>query len=57
MKGVDEGLEIHVVLDNQSTHKTKAVQAWLAENPHVHFHFTPTYSSWRNQIEIRRTQN
>jgi transposase len=44
--------EIHVILDNQSTHKTKAVKAWLEEHPNVQFHFTPTYSSWLNQVEI-----
>jgi transposase len=43
---------IHVILDNQSTHKTKAVAAWLAEHTNVQFHFTPTYSSWLNQVEI-----
>lgn len=46
------GKEIHVVLDNLSTHTTPEVKAWLAENPHVHFHFTPIGSSWLNQIEI-----
>ena len=46
------GREIHVVLDNLSTHTTPDVQAWLAKNPHVHFHFTPVGSSWLNQIEI-----
>jgi transposase len=45
------GKEIHVVLDNLSTHTTPDVQAWLATNPHVHFHFTPKGSSWMNQIE------
>ena len=44
--------EIHIVLDNLSVHKTKAVQEFLAENPKVRFHFTPTYSSWLNQVEI-----
>ena len=44
--------EIHVILDNQSTHKTKAVVAWLAEHSNVSFHYTPTYSSWLNQVEI-----
>lgn len=44
--------EIHVILDNQSTHKTPAVREWLAEHPNVHFHFTPTYSSWLNQVEM-----
>lgn len=45
------GKEIHIVLDNLSTHTTPEVKAWLAENPHVHFHFTPVGSSWLNQIE------
>ncbi|MCM3923529.1 IS630 family transposase [Frankia sp. AiPs1] len=45
------GREIHVVLDNLSTHTTPEVHAWLDANPHVHFHFTPVGSSWINQIE------
>ncbi|MDV9168647.1 transposase [Streptomyces sp. W16] len=45
------GKEIHVVLDNLSTHTTPEVKAWLAGNPQVHFHFTPVGSSWMNQIE------
>jgi transposase len=44
--------EIHVVLDNLSTHDTPEVRAWLAANPNVTFHFTPVGSSWMNQIEI-----
>jgi len=44
--------EIHIVLDNLSAHKTKAVQDFLESHPKVHFHFTPTYSSWLNQVEI-----
>ncbi|HEX5072119.1 MAG TPA: IS630 family transposase [Gemmatimonadaceae bacterium] len=44
--------ELHVILDNLSAHKTKAVRAWQATHPHVHFHFTPTYSSWLNQVEL-----
>jgi transposase len=44
--------EIHIVLDNLSAHKTKAVQGFLEENPKVRFHFTPTYSSWLNQVEL-----
>src|SRR6202049_220955 len=44
--------EIHVVLDNLSAHKTRDVQRFLAEHPHVRFHFTPTYSSWLNQVEL-----
>lgn len=46
------GKEIHIVLDNLSTHTTPEVKEWLAKNPHVHFHFTPVGSSWLNQIEI-----
>jgi transposase len=46
------GKEIHVVLDNLSTHTTPEVKAWLAANPNVTFHFTPVGSSWLNQIEI-----
>lgn len=44
--------EIHIVLDNLSAHKTKAVPAFLQENPKVRFHFTPTYSSWLHQVEL-----
>jgi transposase len=45
------GKDVHVVLDNLSTHTTPEVQAWLVDNPHVRFHFTPKGSSWINQIE------
>jgi transposase len=45
------GKEIHVILDNLSTHTTPDVRQWLADNPHVSFHFTPVGSSWINQIE------
>jgi len=44
--------EIHVILDNLSAHKTPKVQAFLTEHPRVRLHFTPTYSSWLNQVEI-----
>jgi len=44
--------EIHVVLDNLSTHKTKKVDEWMSRHPNWKFHFTPTYSSWLNQVEI-----
>jgi transposase len=44
--------EIHVVLDNLSAHKTKDVEQFLTEHPQVRFHFTPTYSSWLNQVEL-----
>lgn len=46
------GKEIHVIADNLSAHKTKLVSAFLAEHPTVHMHFTPTYSSWLNQVEL-----
>ena len=39
-------------LDNLSAHKTKLVEAFLDEHPHVTLHFTPTYSSWLNQVEL-----
>jgi transposase len=45
------GKDIHVVLDNLSTHATPDVEAWLKRNPHVQFHFTPKGASWVNQIE------
>jgi transposase len=44
--------EIHIILDNLSAHKTKAVAEFLENHPKVRFHFTPTYSSWLNQVEI-----
>lgn len=43
--------ELHVILDNSSTHKTPEVQTWLERHPRVHFHFTPTGASWLNMIE------
>jgi transposase len=46
------GKEIHIIADNLSAHKTKRVAAFLADRPHVHLHYTPTYSSWLNQVEI-----
>jgi transposase len=45
------GQELHVVLDNFSTHKPKH-DAWLSRHPNVHFHFTPTHASWLNQVEV-----
>jgi len=44
--------EIHIILDNLSAHKTNQVEEFLQRNPHVKLHFTPTYSSWLNQVEI-----
>lgn len=44
--------QIHIILDNLSAHKTSTVQAWLKAHPGVQLHYTPTYSSWLNQVEI-----
>ena len=44
--------EIHVIVENLSAHKTKKVEAFLAVHPRVHLHFTPTYASWLNQVEL-----
>jgi len=44
--------QIHIILDNLSAHKTALVREFLEQNPRVRFHFTPTYSSWLNQVEI-----
>jgi transposase len=48
---VPQQLDVHLVLDNQSTHKTPLIQRWLLQHPRFHLHFTPTYSSWINQVE------
>jgi transposase len=48
---VPGGLDIHVVMDNASSHKTKLIRDWFAKRPHWHAHFTPTSSSWINQVE------
>lgn len=48
---VPDGLDVHVVCDNYGTHKTPGVNAWLERHPRFHMHFTPTYSSWLNQVE------
>jgi transposase len=50
-KTVPVDLDVHVVCDNYGTHKTPAVKAWLAKHPRFHMHFTPTGSSWINQVE------
>lgn len=43
--------DVHIILDNFSTHKTDLVKQFLQQHPNVHMHFTPTYSSWLNQVE------
>jgi transposase len=44
-------LDIHIILDNASAHKSAAIQRWLTRHPRFHFHFTPTYASWMNLVE------
>ena len=44
-------MDVHLVLDNYGTHKHPDVKQWLADRPRYHVHFTPTSSSWLNQIE------
>ncbi|SDH73566.1 transposase, partial [Pseudonocardia oroxyli] len=48
---VPDGLQVHMICDNYSTHKSPTVAAWLVRHPRFHMHFTPTYSSWLNQVE------
>jgi transposase len=48
---VPADLEVHLVLDNYGTHKTPLIHRWLLRHPRFHLHFTPTYSSWINQVE------
>ncbi|MER7134901.1 IS630 family transposase [Streptosporangium saharense] len=50
-KTVPVELDVHLICDNYGTHKTPAVKAWLARHPRFHMHFTPTGSSWINQVE------
>jgi len=46
------GREIHLIVDNLAAHKTKRVAAFLAQYPNLQMHYTPTYSSWLNQVEL-----
>lgn len=48
---VPDHLDVHVVVDNSSTHKTPSIQRWLVRHPRFTLHFTPTYSSWLNLVE------
>ena len=50
-RNVPVGLDVHVVMDNASSHKTKLIRNWFAKRPRWHRHFTPTSSSWINQVE------
>ncbi len=51
-RNTSKKLEVHLILDNYSTHKTKKVEDWLLKHPRFHFHFTPTSSSWLNMVEM-----
>jgi transposase len=48
---VPADLDVHLVMDNYATHKTKPIRDWLAKRPRWHVHFTPTSASWLNQVE------
>jgi putative transposase len=50
-ESVPPGLDLHLIVDNYATHKHPKVRTWLAQRPHFHMHYTPTYSSWLNQVE------
>ena len=52
VSGQPKKRERHVIVDNLSTHKTERVQLFLQEHSQVKLHFTPTYSSWLNQVEL-----
>jgi transposase len=50
-KAVPAGLDVHLVCDNYATHSTAEIRTWLSRHPRFHVHFTPTGSSWMNQVE------
>jgi len=50
-RAVPAELDLHVICDNSSTHKTPAIRRWLVDHPRFQLHFTPTYSSWLNLVE------
>lgn len=50
-QNVPDDLDIHLIIDNASTHKTKLIRDWFAKRPRWHAHFTPTSASWINQVE------
>ena len=51
-KNVPKNLDVHIIVDNYATHKHPRVRRWFATRPRFHVHFTPTYASWLNQVEI-----
>lgn len=48
---VPDELEVHIILDNASAHKSALIRRWLTRHPRFHFHYTPTYASWMNLVE------
>ncbi|MBB2890426.1 transposase [Flexivirga oryzae] len=50
-QNVPAGLDVHVICDNYGTHKHPTIKKWLTAHPRFQMHFTPTYSSWINQVE------
>jgi transposase len=50
-RSVPDELDVHLVVDNSSTHKTPEIHRWLLRHPRFQLHFTPTYSSWLNLVE------
>ena len=50
-KNVPADLDVHIIMDNYGTHKTKLIRDWFAKHPRWHVHFTPTSASWINQVE------
>ena len=50
-ESVPPELELHLIVDNYATHQHPKVHTWLAQRPRYHMHYTPTYSSWLNQVE------
>ncbi len=50
-RATDRELDLHLVVDNSSTHRTKAVASWLEKHPRFHLHVTPTSASWLNAVE------
>lgn len=49
---VPNDLDVHLIVDNYATHKHPKVRTWLASRPRYHVHYTPTYASWLNQVEL-----
>ncbi len=49
---VPKHLDVHIILDNYATHKHPRIKRWLAVRDRWHVHYTPTYSSWLNQVEL-----